>query len=254
MTEPGRGQQSLANAEASATEQRLQVASVTGIDWGLSIAGLGGRSYAFVVDWHIRVVGALAWWALSSLLLYGDVLGPVGDGLAAGGDWLFLFVVVAPALGIYSLYHLILEVAMLGRTPGKRLAGVRIVASDGQVPAVGALVVRNLLRIVDSLPGLYAVGLIATLLTRQSVRIGDLAAGTVLVYEDDAADAGVPAFKEEAIARHGLERAELVHELLQRWHGLQPDHRARLAAKLLGKSPGSRTDAAFRAALEEEVR
>lgn len=250
MTDPRREEQSLATLEAGVAEHRLQVASVTGIDWGFSIAGLGGRSYAFVVDWHIRVVGALAWWALSSLLLYGDVLGVVSNVSAV--DRLFLSVVLAPTLAIYFLYHPIVEVAMLGRTPGKRLAGIRIVASDGQVPAVGALVVRNVLRIVDSMPGMYAVGLIATLLTRQSVRIGDLAAGTVLVYEDDGA--GVPAFKEDAIVRHGLERAELVHELLQRWDGLHPEHRVRLAAKLLGLRPASRTEAAFKAALEEEVR
>lgn len=247
MTEPREDEHSLANAETGATEQHLQVASVTGVDWELSVAGLGGRSYAFVVDWHIRIVGAFAWWAFSSLLLYGDMLGVV-TGEVRSGDRRFIFVVLAPTLAIYLLYHLILEVAMQGRTPGKRLAGIRIVASDGQVPTVGALVVRNLLRIVDSAPGIYAVGLIAALFTRQSVRIGDLAAGTLLVYEEE--DARLPTFKEEAVAKHGVERTELAHELLERWDSLRPEHRVQLAGALLQQDPGGATEAAFKTALE----
>ena len=247
MTEPREDERSLANAETGATEQHLQVASVTGVDWELSVAGLGGRSYAFVVDWHIRIVGAFAWWAFSSLLLYGDVLGVV-TGEARGGDRRFIFVVLAPTLAIYLLYHLILEIAMQGRTPGKRLAGIRIVASDGQVPTVGALVVRNLLRIVDSAPGIYAVGLIATLSTRQSVRIGDLAAGTLLVYEEE--DARLPTFREEAVAKHGVERTELAHELLARWESLRPEHRVQLAGALLQTDPSFTTEAALKTALE----
>lgn len=247
MSESQRTEQPLANAQPDAARQRLQVASVTGIDWSVAIAGLGGRSYAFVVDWHIRVVGALAWFALSNLVLYGDVLAAPRENRS-----LFFFGVAAPALAIYLLYHPVLEVAMRGRTPGKRLAGIRIVTSAGQVPDASALAVRNVLRIVDSLPGLYAIGLASALLTRQSVRIGDLAAGTVLVYEAD--DTNWAAFDDTAVARIGLERMELVRELLHRWNDLRPDHRALLAAKLLRQIPSSKTDAAFKAALEEELR
>ena len=50
---------------------------------------------------------------------------------------------------------------MRGRTPGKRMAGVRIVARDGGAPSVGALLVRNVFRLIDSLPLLYGVGLVA---------------------------------------------------------------------------------------------
>ena len=252
MSEPTHSGRPSAQAEPEAAAQRLHVASVTGIDWGLAVAGLGGRSYAFVVDWHIRVVAALAWSALSSLVLYGDLLA-----VAADFDALAFFAVAVPALAIYVLYHPVLEVAMRGRTPGKRLAGVRVVTTDGQVPGAGALVVRNLLRIVDSLPALYAVGLVATFFTRQSVRIGDLAAGTVLVYEED--DAGPSAFEGGAVARLGLERTELLRELLQRWDSLKPDSRVELAGKLLRKDASDRpqgrlSEASLKAALEKELR
>ena len=91
-----------------------------------------------------------------------------------------------PAAAIYFLYHPLLEVAMAGRTPGKRMAGVRLVTMQGHTPGTGALLLRNVFRLLDALPGLYIVGLVAVALTRQQVRIGDLAAGLVLVYDHTA--------------------------------------------------------------------
>ena len=230
----------------TASTDQLQVASVTGIDLSLRIAGLGGRSYAFVVDWHIRVVGALAWYALAGLVLYGDLL-PTPT-----GGWLFFFTLIMPGLAIYLLYHPVLEVVMSGRTPGKRIAGLRIVTVDGQVPSIGPLLIRNVLRLLDSMPGLYAVGLAAVLATRQSVRIGDLAAGTLLVYED--ADSPLTGFDDGAAQRLGFERAELTRELLRRWRDLEPPARRLLAGRLLDEDAAGDSDAELRKRLEELVR
>jgi uncharacterized membrane protein SpoIIM required for sporulation len=72
---------------------------------------------------------------------------------------------------------------MVGQTPGKRLACVRIVALDGATPTVGALLVRNLFRVIDSLPVMYGVGLLTSMVRDDHVRIGDLAAGTLLIYD-----------------------------------------------------------------------
>src|SRR6202008_2402288 len=101
--------------------------------------------------------------------------------LTPDAKWFVL--VVTPAAATYFLYHIGLEIAMHGRTPGKRMAGVHIVARDGGSPSIGALLTRNVFRLVDSLPLFYGVGLIATLVTRDHVRIGDMAAGTLLAYE-----------------------------------------------------------------------
>lgn len=145
----------------------------TGTAPELRIAGLGGRSYAFLVDWHIRVLAGLAWYAASAWTLYEDftVLEP---------DSTFWLVVAAPAAAVYLLYHPVLEIVR-GGTPGKRIAGVRIVALDGQTPSVAALAIRNALRPIDSLV-FYAVGVTCVLISRQAVRLGDIAAGTVLIY------------------------------------------------------------------------
>jgi len=71
-----------------------------------------------------------------------------------------------------SSNHHVVELALRGSTPGKRMAGVRIVARDGGAPSVGALLTRNVFRLVDSLPLFYGVGLITVVLTREHLRIG----------------------------------------------------------------------------------
>src|SRR5690606_39815337 len=98
---------------------------------------------------------------------------------------------------------------------------------------IGPRLVRYLFRLVDSLPFFYFVGLTATLFTKQSVRIGDIAAGTLLVYDDAGAGTFDDAPSSRGIERLGLERAELVRDLLARWPELREDARALLARRLL---------------------
>src|ERR1700761_984423 len=156
----------------------LVVDSATGVDVALPMAGPGARSFAFLIDWLIRTILAIAWYVVGALLYNRGwrITAPMNPGAA----W-FVYVIAPPA-AIYFLYHPILEVLTRGRTPGKRMAGVQLVARDGGAPSVGALLTRNVFRLVDSFPAAYAVGLITTFVTRDSVRIGDLAAGTLLVY------------------------------------------------------------------------
>jgi len=232
----------------------LKIPSVTGIDVELRIAGPGGRSYAFVIDWHIRVLVALAWMIVAGVVYFGSV-STIPSLEPSQGD--FAILVMLPAAGLYLLYHPVLEVLMRGRTPGKRIAGVRIVKRDGGVPGIGPLLVRNLFRLVDSLPFFYFVGLAATMLTRQSVRIGDIAAGTLLVYDEAEAGAFDDAPSSRGIARLGLERAELVRDLIARWPELRPNARSALARRLLEREepvPEGLDDAALRERLEQLLR
>jgi uncharacterized RDD family membrane protein YckC len=210
----------------------LTVGSDTGIDVSLAVAGPGARAYAFVVDWHIRVVLALAWFALSALLVNGAwSLRPATD---KQGLWLGL--VVLPSLALYFLYHYVLEPLMHGRTPGKRLAGVRIAARDGTTPSAGALLTRNVFRIIDCLPACYCLGLMCTLLTREHVRVGDMAAGTLLVYEHSAAGPPLELAAPSGAAPHlDAAGAEVVTELLARWQTLAPSARTTLARQALGR-------------------
>ncbi|HTD10746.1 MAG TPA: RDD family protein, partial [Steroidobacteraceae bacterium] len=144
-----------------------------------------------------------------------------------------------------------------GRTPGKRMAGVRIVARDGGMPSAGALLTRNVFRLLDSLPVFYGVGLTATIVTREHLRIGDMAAGTLLVYE--RADARPPPTRAQQRAMPRLDAAgvEIVAELLERWPTLDVEARAQLARAALarfGAAVAGDTDDSLHAQLQTLLR
>lgn len=207
----------------------LVVDSVTGVDVALPVAGPGARSFAFVVDWAIRTVLSAAWYVVAALLHNGgwSVVAPLNP----DANW-FVFVIAPPA-AIYFLYHPVWEVATRGLTPGKRMAGLQTVSRDGGAPSVGALLTRNVFRLVDSFPIAYALGLLTTMVTRNHVRIGDLAAGTLLVYARN--DTTLTRYPDERRTGNQLDAAaaEVLNELLQRWPGLDSAARRRIARTLL---------------------
>lgn len=216
--------------------EQHEIGSVTGVDLQLDIAGPGARAYGFVIDWHIRILLALSWYLVALLILSGGALFGEGANVSAGSLGL---IGGTPALVIYFFYHPVLEWAMRGRTPGKRFAGVRIVTRDGQIPGALAILVRNVLRLLDSLPVGYMVGLVCTIMTRDSVRVGDMAAGTLLVYTGSEQADTTGLATQASVAAHGLENAELGTELLARWDQLAEDRRADMARRLIVRLGGS---------------
>jgi uncharacterized RDD family membrane protein YckC len=213
------------------TSPSITLQSVTGVDVELRIAGAGSRSYAFVIDWHIRLILALAW-LFTAMFLYLGTLNLFDDSAPRSGfNQLAIWM---PTAVIYFLYHPILEIAMRGSTPGKRMAGVRIVSRTGDIPGAGALLLRNVFRLVDSLPFAYLLGLGVVIFTEQHVRIGDLAAGTLLVHDDAGAVKSFAGLRNDTPA-NGLspQSADLVHELLDRWWTLDDAMRANIARSLI---------------------
>jgi uncharacterized RDD family membrane protein YckC len=206
----------------------LIVTSPTGVDVELAIAGPGSRAYAFIIDWHIRAILAVVWLLgtayLLSNLLHFDRKAPTATAL----------IVALPGISIYLLYHPLLELLMRGRTPGKRIAGVRIVNRQGGTPSTLEVLIRNAFRLIDSLPLFYALGLCTALFNEQRSRFGDLAAGTLLVHDGDSETQALsqlgslslnPALDASTVA--------LGNDLLLRWKDLHPDSRRRLAHDLL---------------------
>jgi uncharacterized RDD family membrane protein YckC len=208
------------------SDDRLLLKSATGVNLALNIAGPGSRSYAFIIDWHIRLLIAGAWLLAAGFLL-GLNLNPRTPGALLG---------LVPAAIIYFLYHPILEVAMRGRTPGKRMAGLVLVNRHGVTPSTSALLIRNMFRLIDCLPAFYALGLSVCILTENRVRIGDLAAGTLLVIEDAAA--GQSLSRVETLlagSRLPIEVLELADQLVERWPSLQQANRMTIARSLLAR-------------------
>lgn len=148
---------------------------------------------------------------------------------------LFLFAVFLVAqLVVEWTYFIVLETTTNGRSIGKRMLGLRVVRDGGGPITLRDSIVRNLLRVVDMLPTNYVVGLVAMLASRQGKRLGDLAAGTVVIRLDkplpalplpDAPVAGDAEFRFERaqIEALGPRELELLRQALRRQVELEPE-------------------------------
>ena len=136
-----------------------------GIELSLKVAGPMPRARAWLLDLLIR---------LAILLVLGIMLGALGK---VGGGLMLLIAFV-----LEWAYPVLFEVLRQGQTPGKRACDLRVLHEDGTPIQWRASVARNLIRTVDFLPVFYGFGLIAMLLNRDFKRLGDLAAGTIVVH------------------------------------------------------------------------
>ncbi|MCP1441276.1 putative RDD family membrane protein YckC [Pseudomonas sp. GGS8] len=148
-------------------DTRYHVETPEGIDLPLRPAGLMVRALAFAIDLGLRGL------ILGLLFMVLMFLGKLGAGLGS----ILLFVV--------SWWYMVLfEVLNQGRSPGKQWMGLRVVQDDGTPIGWSASLVRNLLRFVDMLPFGYFLGAISCLQNPTFKRLGDLAAGTLVVYSE----------------------------------------------------------------------
>jgi uncharacterized RDD family membrane protein YckC len=152
-------------------EDRITIATPEGIELGIVLAGAGSRFIASVIDIALQLV-LVGLAALATLALVG---GGVGTALFA----------IAVFAAVY-LYDVLFEVLASGRTPGKRATHLRVVREHGTPVDLPASAIRNLLRLIDFLPTVYLVGLTSILLTRRNQRLGDLAAGTLVIRDGTA--------------------------------------------------------------------
>ncbi len=174
------------------------------------LAGLGTRIRAAALDTLLQSMAIIALWIVIALIGI-----PLGDAM---GTWL-------PAVGtlltfvIFVGYFLFFETRWNGQTPGKRLTGARVMKDGGFPIDLRAAVVRNVVRLLDLLPGPYAVGFTSSFFSREYKRLGDYAAGTVVVRERPGAapalelppliedtPANLPRIDELHAIRHFLDR------------------------------------------------
>ncbi|KJV05362.1 hypothetical protein VZ94_18740 [Methylocucumis oryzae] len=221
-------------AKNSSDNDYLAVQTLEGLDYQLEIAGLGARSHAFIIDWHIRLLLALLWLIVGTGLLGLFAIENLREWWRQISHTLPLIIVFLPTAAIYFLYHPVLEIIMAGRTPGKRMAGVRLVTLQGHTPRAGEILLRNVFRLIDSLPSCYVVGIVTVALTHHHVRIGDLAAGLVLVYETNVSANTLNQVTQLAIhSELTPEQQGLLLDLLNRWPELNKNVRIDLAQKFL---------------------
>ncbi len=204
-----------ARTAALAAPPFLSASSATGVDARVVLAGPGARAIAFLLDWLIRSALAIAW----LLIAAWTILGNLDFDIPSDSETLWYLAGAVPASAIYFFYHLVLEPLMSGRTPGKRMTGLRVLTPEGLPPTVGALVIRNIFRIVDSMPVFYVVGLLFVMFGRRHLRLGDLAAGTVLAVERAPFLAGFEARRGPAGRHAQLQAVQQRAATLGRRHG-----------------------------------
>src|SRR5580658_2357128 len=143
----------------------------------LPLAGIGSRFIALVVDSLIWGAGLVVVVILAILLL--PALRTFNKISAQWAEAIVIFIVFLFNWGYFTLF----EAFWNGRTPGKRVAKIRVIQRSGRSIGMVESMARNLIRYVDQLPFFYAVGVIAMFVTKQHQRLGDLAAGTLVVRD-----------------------------------------------------------------------
>jgi uncharacterized RDD family membrane protein YckC len=209
-----------------------RVATPEGIELTLRLAGPVPRALAWAVDLALRVAIVLV------VMTIASQLGRAGWG-----------VVLLAAFFVEWLLPAWFEAQMRGQTPGKRLFGIAVLNDDGTPLRWPGALTRNLLRAVDFLPLLYAFGLVTMLLNRDFKRLGDLAAGTVVVYQSAAVDSSRTIPQAPPVAppvELDLDEQRAVLELAERSSGLTRERVEELAAlptPLVGRLDGERAAA-----------
>lgn len=202
------------------------VATPEGVELNLHLAGPVGRAYAWLIDFLIRGILMLVLWL---------VLIPLGR--LGTGVWLLTW------FFLEWLFPVVCELWFEGATPGKKLMGLRVVNDDGTPVSRWGALTRNLLRAVDFLPFFYGIGFAAMLLNRDFKRLGDLVAGTVVIYAERARPAAqIPEAQPLAPGMPlTVEETRAVLDYGERVTTLTPERAAELAqipARLTGTSNG----------------
>ena len=180
------------------TRRRIELAE--GVEVNLRIAGPMVRAYAFMIDLVIRsvIVGV---GSMVLLFLGVAIAGQVGVGLILLLYFLTMW-----------FYMILFEQGRKGATPGKRLMKLRVVQPSGAPITFSQAVVRNLLRFADMMPLFtYGIGVLTALFTKRFQRLGDLAADTLVVYDEPfkVPSAGpIPTLTGAVVPPFSLTRAE----------------------------------------------
>lgn len=213
---------------AAPFEDRLPIATPEGVEVELTLAGIGSRFIAAGVDFAIQILVVIA---------LAVLLQPAGD----AGFAVFTSVVFA----LIFFYDVLFEVLGRGKTPGKRLSGLRVVGPGGRPIALVRSAVRNILRIIDILPGFYGVGMTVVFVTPRNQRVGDLVAGTHVVRDRHGGrEARPPAAPPRIdtgpaatwdVSAISADDVATVRAFLERRHALQRQPRNELAGQIAAR-------------------
>lgn len=158
-------------------EETLDIQTPENVAFGYQVAGIGSRFLAALVDTTITLLLQIAVFVV--FILIRNALDLSNTDMEA---WVYAIMGLIGFL-FYWGYYLFFELLWNGQSPGKRWAGLRVLRSDGTPITITESLIRNLVRLVDFLPLGYGVGILTMFIDSRSRRLGDLAAGTLVVHD-----------------------------------------------------------------------
>jgi uncharacterized RDD family membrane protein YckC len=215
-----------------AQHDKLTIETPEMIPLEFPLAGVGSRFLAVALDSLIQFVVGM------SLVILGMLIVLPHGGSPRKGIWVAAVGVIAYFLLQFG-YFTFFECLWNGQTPGKRRFHLRVIKESGRPITVYDAVVRNLMRMVDSMPGFYGIGILAALLSSHNQRLGDFVAGTVVVHEEPLASQAPGDWTPQApavpfaydVSQLAPEEFQLLETFLMRREQLAPPVRAQMARR-----------------------
>jgi uncharacterized RDD family membrane protein YckC len=198
-----------------------------------AIAGIGSRFLALALDLILQAIVVIVVLIVVSVIERFIAMNSLWEKAA----------LIALLFALHYGYFIAFEILWSGQTPGKRKVGIRVVKDSGRPLTATETIARNLMRIVDEVPGVYAVGIVTALLNAQNRRLGDFVAGSLVIREGSLAEmrpawssgqSGQPAPVAGAL-RLSVEELALIETFLARRSELPADVRSRMASGILRK-------------------
>lgn len=218
-------------------DRSVSVRTPESIAFSYELAGLGSRFLALAVDMGIQLLVLIAiFWGL--VFIGSHAPAPAkGQHQNHGWDSIGYAIVAAILFLVLFGYFILFEAFWNGRTPGKKLLGIRVVRDGGYPLDLSGSFVRNLIRAGELALGFYAVSALAALLSPENKRLGDMAAGTIVVR--DARVQSLTAIVERAAnepehraAMLTAEEHALIERFMARRERMAEHYRRRLAFQI----------------------
>lgn len=151
------------------------------VELEFTLAGIGNRSFALIIDYIIFGLTILLVWVISAFLAFELVPNLIGNGFSDRlAQWIWAIQSMT-TFAIYVGYFVVLETLWQGQTPGKKWTKIRVICDNGKPERLPQALLRALLRPVDDM---LFIGVFFIVFTQQEKRLGDMLAGTIVVQEE----------------------------------------------------------------------
>lgn len=232
-------------------DRTISVRTPESILFSYELAGLGSRFLAMLADLIVQiVVAALIIWGLAAIP--HTATAPMSSTEEKWVQSFAIAFVIAFVFVVFFGYFIAFEAAWNGQTPGKRLLGIRVVRDGGYPPDFMSALVRNLIRTAEFAIGFYALSAIVMLMSSENKRLGDYAAGTIVVRDARSARPAFLSAQASPAGGYSDEERALAGRFIERRAQLLPENRARLAAQI-ASALRAKTANAELAALDDET-